>query len=181
MFFFRKKNEKKEIRKTKSGISLVKDYDARPYYDLKYDLSYAKNEILVDNEDVIIACRVFKKTLLKYMVIHNFEKSKEYSLSNEKLLEYAKILPSLRYIKLEDFEIKKEVRNYILKECNDSLIEYAFVNAKASKDYYEQYYFYNENGSKLEIYRRLKDFDTLVVEANTSLFFDMACTDEEEA
>lgn len=174
MCFFKKKN-KIDI----NNLPVCEIFDLKPYSQLRFDLIYAKNQPLVDNDEVFICVRRYKNTLLKFMVVHKAEALEKYSLDNETLKEYCKLHSNLIDLKLEDLDLTKEVRNYILNEKSRRLIQYAFVNAKAERKLYVQYYFFNHETVKIETYRKLKDIDTLKEEALTSLYFDMACVDKE--
>ena len=73
---------------------------------------------------------------------------------------------------------------YFLTQINTSSLStntwlLAYINATADKKRYIQYYFFNHQTNKLEVYRKLKDIDTLIAEAKTALYFDLACIDKE--
>ena len=174
MCFFKKKN-KVDI----NNLPVCEIFDLKPYSQLKYDLIYAKNQTLVDNEEAFICVRRYKNTLLKFMMVHKTSALTKYSLDNESLKAYAKSHSNLIDLDIKDLDLTKEVRNYILNEKTTRLTQYAFVNAKAERRLYSQYYFYNHETTKIETYRKLKDVDTLKEEALTSLYFDMACVDKE--
>lgn len=178
MFFFRKK-VKKEFKDTKSSFPIVEDLELKPYDSLKYDLVYAHNEILVDNDDVVIATRLYKHTLLKFMLVHDFTKMKNYSLDTDKLKTYLNEKGYLEYIKEEDLNTDKSVEIYIFKETSEEIKRYCFLNSLATRDLYRQYFTYDHEDGKILNYRRLRDFGPLVEQYLTSLYFDLACVDKE--
>lgn len=177
MFFFSKK--KKVESKDDSLFKVVDKFDLKPYQDLKYDLIYAHNEIIFENDDVTIGVRKYKDTLLKFMLINNFEQIKNYNLSDESIRKYAHQKGYYEYIKEEDLDAKKAVEIYIFKQTSEDIKRYAFINAKTTDILYRQYFIYDhENGCLLQ-YRKLRDFGPLVPEYLTALYFDLACVDKE--
>ena len=174
MFFFRKKKQVNPL-----DLPLIEEIELKPYSQVRYDLIYANNQVLVDNEDVFICVRRYKNTLLKFMMIHNEEAVKSYSLNSESLKEYASKHANLVDIDIKDLDLEKEVQTHIFYNTTQRLKEYAYINATADKKRYIQYYFFNHQTNKLEVYRKLKDIDTLIAEAKTALYFDLACIDKE--
>lgn len=178
MLFFKKK-KKEPIEKDDSIFKVQERLDLKPYQDLKYDLIYAHNEILVDNDDVIIACRKYKNVMLKFMLVNDFTKLNEYSLKNEKLLEYADKKGFFEYIKKEDIDSNKEIEIFIFKEKTEEIKKYCFISSLSEKNIYIQNFIYDHENGQLMSYRKLKDFGLLYEHYQTALYFDLACVDKE--
>lgn len=174
-----KKNKDENKEKDNSMFKILERYDLKSYNELKYNLIYAHDELLVDNENIIIAVRKYKKTLLKICLVHNFKELNNYKLDNESLKKYAESKGYLEEISLEDLDCNKEVRLIIIKELSEDVKKYCFINASASKDSYNQYMIYDEEHSQLLRFRELKDFDTPIEGFNTAMYFDLACIDKE--
>lgn len=182
LFNFYHKKPKKIVDELdeNSAIKVLERYDIKPYDDLKYNLIYAHDELLVDDENIIIAARKYKKCLLKICLVHNFEAFSNYKLDNESLKQYAVVKGYLEEAKMEDFDTEAEAVVVVFKEKSEKIKQYCFINAKASKKSYEQYFIYDENHAQLLRYRDLKDFDTQMEGYNTAMYFDLACVDKEE-
>lgn len=178
--FYHKKTEKivDELDKD-SPIKLQERYDIKPYDDIKYNLIYAHDELLVDDDNIIIATRKYKKCLIKICLVHNFEMFKNYKLDNESLKQYAIAKGYLEEASMDDFDTENEVIIVVFRQKTEEIKKYCFINAKASKKSYEQYFIYDENHAQLLRYRELKDFDTQIEGYNTAMYFDLACVDKE--
>ncbi len=175
--FKKKKTENKE--KDNSMFKVLEKYDLKPYNELKYNLIYAHNELLIDDENIIIAARRYKKILLKICLVHNFKAFNNYKLDNESLKKYAIDKGYLEEITQDDLDCTKEVKLIIIKDMSEEIKKYCFINAKATKDSYCQYLIYDEEHSQLLRFRDLKDFDTPIEGFNTAMYFDLACIDKE--
>ena len=154
-------------------------YDDEKYDDIKYNLIYAHDELLVDDDNIIIATRKYKKCLIKICLVHNFEMFKNYKLDNESLKQYAIAKGYLEEASMDDFDTENEVIIVVFRQKTEEIKKYCFINAKASKKSYEQYFIYDENHAQLLRYRELKDFDTQIEGYNTAMYFDLACVDKE--
>ncbi len=177
-FYFPKKKEV-EQDESNSEFKVLERIDLKPYESLKYDLIYAHDEILVDNEDIVIACRKYKNTLIKIVLVNKFESLNKYDLSNESLHEYAKSKGYLEEIKMEDLDTKAQACIYIFNEKSEEIKRYCFLNAKSDSDNYIQYLIYNHNTCQLLRFRNLQEYNTQLEAYNTALYFDLACVDKE--
>lgn len=177
MFFFHKKKNNEAI--DNSRFKVVDRLDLKPYLDLKYDLIYAHNEILLENDDVTIACRKYRNALLKFVLVNHFDKVNDYSIDNESLKKMADKKGYFEYINKEDLDTHREVQIYIFKECSEDIKKYCFISAKATSDLYRQLFIYDHDQGQLMLYRQLRDYGPLQEQYRTALFFDLACVDKE--
>ncbi len=178
MFFFKKKNKEEKVQDN-SRFKVVDSFDLKPFSDLKYDLIYAHNEIILENGDVTIGVRQYKGVLLKFMLVSNFDNMDKYSLETDCIIEYANQKGYYEYIKPEDLDCYKDVQIYIFKETTEKIKQYAFINATATNLTYRQYFTYDHDNGRILQYRKLRDFGPLVEQYLTALFFDLACVDKE--
>lgn len=178
MFFFKKK-VKVPKEKDNSNFKVVERIDLKPYDSLKFDLIYAHDEIVLENEDVVIGCRKYKKANLKFMLVNDFKSFSKYSLDNNTLNKYIDQKGYLEYISKEDISCESEVQIIIFKEKTEEIKRYCFLNTSATKKCYRQFFIYDHDHGQLLSYRKLRDFGALREEYLTSLYFDLACIDKE--
>lgn len=178
-FYIKKKEKIVDELDKDSPIKVIERYDLKPYDDLKYNLIYAHDEILIEDENILIATRKYKKCLLKICLVHNFDKFDNYKLDNESLKQYAIEKGYLEEASLEDFDTDNEAIAIIFKEKSQRVKNYCFINAHASRKTYKQLFIYDTEHAQLLRYRDLKDFDTQMDAFNTLMYFDIACVDKE--
>lgn len=177
-FYFPKKKEVEQDEQ-ESEFKVLERIDLKPYDALKFDLIYAKDEILVDNDDIIIACRKYKNTLIKIALVHKFENLEKYDLSNESLRNYVTSKGFLEEMNIDDLETKAQACVYIFKDKTEKIKGYCFLNAKADSNSYIQYLIYDHDKCQLLRYRSLQEYNTPLEAYNTALYFDLACVDKE--
>ena len=178
LFYFPKKKEVEQDEQ-ESEFKVLERIDLKPYDSLKFDLIYAHDEILVDNDDIVIACRKYKNNLIKIALVHNFDNLSKYDLSNDSLREYVTNKGFLEEMNIDDLDTKAQACVYIFKEKTEDIKRYCFLNAKADSNNYIQYFIYNHDTCQLLRFRNLQEFNTPLEAYNTALYFDLACVDKE--
>lgn len=180
LFFGKKKVDvNKPIDDEGSLFKIVDYYDLKPYIDLQYDLIYAHDECLIQDDNIIVCVRRYRDCLIKIALVDNFNEFKNYDLSKENLKNIASKKEKLQFIEMQAFDASKEVLIVIFKEKSEEIKKFCFLNTKADKNYVHSYMIYNHKQGQILNYRKIKDFSTPYKEYNTALYFDLACVDKE--
>lgn len=170
--------KKKKVEKRTDGV--VFHYDIRPWVDLKYNLIYAHAVILFEDDKILVMARKYKKNLIKYVIVLDFEHYKTVDVSNERLIELNKGKEFEYGFSIEDLNIEKHVLVTIFKENNEETKAYCIEHTKTTKTSYEAFLVFDESCCRLYLYNKLRNFGPLFEEYQNAMYMDIKAIDPEE-
>lgn len=170
--------EKNKIKKEEGLIPSVGYFYVNNYTQIPYDLKYAKEEEIFNNEFIHIYARKYHNVLFKVILCESLDEIENFDYDNKRLMVYAKNR-NFDYLKIEDFEVKKNVTIIIVNDPKahiELVKKFCFLNSHQDKNHYQMAYRFDEGNHCIKNYKILKDFGSLYAEFNTALRFDLAAT-----
>lgn len=174
--------EKNKVKKEEGLIPSVGYYYVNNYSQIFYDLKYAKDEEIFNNETVHIYARKYHNVLFRFIFTESLADIEKFDYSNEKLQKYAGNR-NLENLTVEDFSLENFVTIIVIndKTAHVELVKkYCFLNSHQDKNHYQMCFRYDEGNRVIKQYKLLKDFGRLFAQYNTALKFDMAATSNGE-
>ncbi len=167
--------EKNIIKKEEGLIPSVGYYYSNNYSQLYYDLKYAKDEEIFNNDTIHIYARRYHNSLFKFILTESLKDLSNFDFSNQNLVNYAKNR-ALDNLQMSDFDLKT-ITIIIIKDENEHIElikKYCFLNSYQDKNNYQMVFRFDEKNHCIKYYKLLKDFGKLYNLYNTAIRFDLA-------
>jgi len=169
-------NDKKIIKKEKGFIDCEGYYSSLAYSQLKYNLIYAQNDEVFNNETIHIYARKYGRSLFKFILCENIDDLKDFDYSNSKLKSFAENRV-LEHLKLDSLDLTTGITVIVVNDTkkNVELVKrFCFLNSFEDKKNYQVCFRFDNNQSLIRQYKKLRDFGQLYREFNTAIKFDLA-------
>jgi hypothetical protein len=163
------------IKKEHGYLPCTSYYSSLAYTQLKYNLTYAKDEEVFNNDTIHIYARKNQNALFKFILCEDVKSLENFDYSNQRLREFA-LNRSFENLKIESFDLKNVVAVIIVNDpkTNIELVKrFCFLNSFDNKNEYQMCFRFDEAQSLIRGYRELRMFGEMFRQFNTAIKFDL--------
>ncbi len=169
--------EKEEKVKGEKGFLPSRyEYQSLEYNQLKYNLTYAQNDEIFNNDTIHIYVREYRHTLFKFILCENINDLEKFDYSNQRLKDFASNR-QLEHFDIKSFNLEKVVTVIVLNDTinNIELVKrFCFLNSFEDKNKYQNCFRFDNNKNIVYSYKRLRDYTAMYRLYKTAIKFDLA-------
>ena len=167
--------DNKKVKGEKGFLPSKIEYSTLEYSQLKYNLTYAQDDEVFNNETIHIYARKYNGALFKFILCENYKDLEKFDYSNESLKTFAENR-TLEHLKLNSFDLTNCITVIVLNDTinNIELVKrFCFLNSNESKTSYQMCFRIDNNQNIIYGYKKLRDYTKLFRLYNTAIKFDL--------
>lgn len=166
----------KKVKGEKGFLPSRVEYSSLEYNQLKFNLSYAQNDEIFNNDTIHIYVREYNHCLFKFILSESIKDLSGFDYSNDKLKKFAENR-TLEHFDVKSFDLEKQVTVIVLNDT-DSNIElvkrFCFLNSFDTEKAYQNAFRFDNNKNIVYGYKRLRDYTSMYRLYKTAIKFDLA-------
>lgn len=166
----------KKVKGEKGFLPSIVEYSSLEYNQLKFNLSYAQNDEIFNNDTIHVHVREYNHTLFKFILSESISDLAKFDYSNDKLKNYADNR-TLEHFNSKSFELEHQVTVIILNDTtsNIELVKrFCFLNSFETDKTYQNCFRFDNNKNIVYGYKRLRDYTKMYRLYKTAIKFDLA-------
>ncbi len=166
----------KKVKGEKGFLPSRVEYSSLEYGQLKFNLSYAQNDEIFNNDTIHIYVREYNHCLFKFILSENIKDLEKFDYSNERLKGFAQNR-TLEHFNTKSFDLDKQVTVIVLNDTvnNIELVKrFCFLNSSEDDKSYQNCFRFDNNKNIVYGYKRLRDYTKMYRLYKTAIKFDLA-------
>ncbi|MGM9972252.1 MAG: hypothetical protein ACI35W_07570 [Anaeroplasmataceae bacterium] len=161
------------------NFPVVLDYEIRPLYDMKDNLSYMHAELLFESDEYFVMFKEYQGVMYKYVIINDFDEYKKSHITDE-LIVANNLGRKFKYgLNIQNIGRIPTVEIYIIATMSEEIVRYSITYPKQDKDKFQMVLVYDEENKRLLQFQYTRKSGPLYNEFNIAMYKDINAHDKE--